>query len=289
MIRKSFEKRATAVTLAAVLAFGGVTAGCSNKGSAQKGDGALNSGATTEASTEMLAENPTQEQTAATQAPTSATTQAPTEAPTPEPTSAPTQAAAKPQERDEKDLGVSARGYSIKVVRGITYVNGILIANKTYALPSTYAPGGLDRTVQEAFNKMKGDAAKEGLTLWIASGYRSYDYQKNLYNRYVASDGQAKADTYSARAGHSEHQTGLCFDLNQVNDTFANTPESAWVNANAHKYGFIVRYPKGKESITGYKYEPWHLRYLGVELATSVYNSGLCLEEYLGITSVYQN
>ena len=278
MVKKSFKNRMTAAALAAILAFGGVLAGCSNKGAAAKGGDVSNSGLTgvsTAVSTEPAEEQPTQ---AATQAPTTA------------PTTAPTQAQTKAQEGNEtKDLGVSARGYSIKVVKGITYVNGILIANKTYALPSNYAPGGLDNTVQTAFNKMKEDAAKEGLTLWIASGYRSYDYQKNLYNRYVARDGQAKADTYSARAGHSEHQTGLCFDLNQVNDTFANTPESAWVNAHAHEYGFIVRYPKEKESITGYKYEPWHLRYLGVDLATSVYNSGLCLEEYLGITSVYQD
>ena len=141
MIRKLFERRAAAVTLAAVMAFGGVIAGCSNKGTAEKGDGALNQRVTTEASTEILTEHLTQEQTKATQAPTEASTEAPTSAPT----AAPTQAQ---EDNETKDLGVSARGYSIKVVKGITYVNGILIANKTYALPSTYAPGGLDRTVQ---------------------------------------------------------------------------------------------------------------------------------------------
>lgn len=279
MIGKLIRRRMTAAGLAAVLTLVSVLAGCSNKGTAAKGGEASNSGGTM-ASTSAEAGPSTNEPTDATQPPTEAQIQAPTAAPA---------APEKPQESYEKDLGVSARGYSIKIVKGITYVNGILIANKTYALPSTYAPGALDKTVLAAFEKMKEDAAKEGLTLWIASGYRSYDYQKNLYNRYVARDGQAKADTYSARAGHSEHQTGLCFDLNQVNDTFANTPESAWVNTHAHEYGFIVRYPKEKESITGYKYEPWHLRYLGVDLATSVYNSGLCLEEYLGITSVYQD
>lgn len=277
MIGKIFKKRMTAVALTAVLAFGGVFAGCNNKGKASKGEETSSSDVTME-STSVADEPTTNEPTESTQAVTQA------------PTNPPTQAATKPQDSAEtKDLGVSAKGYSIKMVKGITYVNGILIANKTYALPSTYAPGGLDKTVSAAFEKMKADAAKEGLTLWIASGYRSYDYQKNLYNNYVKRDGKEKADTYSARAGHSEHQTGLCFDLNQVNDSFAATPESAWVNEHAHEYGFIIRYPKGKENITGYKYEPWHLRYLGVDLATSVHNSGLCLEEYFGITSVYQD
>lgn len=282
MIRRLLKKRMASAALVAVLALGSVLAGCNNnKGAAAKGG---------DVSTSEITKEETMNATTASVAEQTEATQAPTNPPTAAPTQAATNPVTKPQESTEtKDLGVSAKGYSIKVVKGITYVNGILIANKTYALPSSYAPGGLDKTVSAAFNKMKEDAAKEGLKLWIASGYRSYDYQKNLYNKYVARDGQAKADTYSARAGHSEHQTGLCFDLNQVNDTFASTPESAWVNAHAHEYGFIVRYPKEKESITGYKYEPWHLRYLGVDLATSVYNSGLCLEEYLGITSVYQD
>ncbi len=282
MAGRLFKKRIAAASMVVVMAFGSVLTGCnSGKGAASKGGDNAALKETMESATVALHEPLTIEQTKATEPPTKAAQP---------PTNAPTQVATKPQGGSEtKDIGVSARGYSIKVVKGITYVNGILIANKTYALPSSYAPGGLDKTVSEAFNKMKEDAAKEGLKLWIASGYRSYDYQKNLYNKYVKRDGKAKADTYSARAGHSEHQTGLCFDLNQVNDTFASTPESAWVNAHAHEYGFIIRYPKEKENITGYKYEPWHLRYLGVDLATSVHNSGLCLEEYLGITSVYQD
>ena len=134
---------------------------------------------------------------------------------------------------------------------------------------------------------MKSAAANEGLSIYISSGFRSYSSQVQIYNNFVNSYGQSSADTFSARPGHSEHQSGLCFDLNSIDDSFAYTPESAWVNQNAHKYGFIIRYPKGKDSITGYQYEPWHIRYLGVDLATSVYNSGLCLEEYLGITSSY--
>src|SRR5699024_5056985 len=100
-------------------------------------------------------------------------------------------------------------------------------------------------------------------------------------------DGAEMADTYSARPGHSEHQTGLAFDLNEISDAFAGTPEAEWLAEHAHEYGFIIRYPADKEDITGYSYEPWHVRYLGKEIAEKVYESGLCLEEYLGIDSVY--
>lgn len=175
---------------------------------------------------------------------------------------------------------------SIEVIDGVTYVNGILIANKTYSLPPDYAPG-VNIEAEQAFQTMKQAAIKEGLNIYISSSFRSYQYQEKLYNKYVARDGKEKADTYSARPGHSEHQTGLAFDLNTIDDSFANTPEAKWVAEHAHEYGFIVRYPADKTEITGFKYEPWHIRYLGVETATKVYQSGLCLEEYLDITSVY--
>lgn len=169
-----------------------------------------------------------------------------------------------------------------------TYINGILIVNKTYPLPESYAPGTLTSETQAAFEHMQSAAWEDGgLNLWVQSGYRSYSYQYDLYNSYLATDDRETVDTYSARPGHSEHQTGLAFDLNTIDDSFAYTDEGKWVAENCYKYGFIVRYPKEKEALTGYKYEPWHLRYLGVELATDVYNSGLCLEEYLGITSEY--
>ena len=177
----------------------------------------------------------------------------------------------------------------ITTVDGITYVNGILIANKTYALPSTYNPGGLTSETLAAFNEMKAAAyAEKGLSLTVCSGFRSYSYQATIYNNYVARDGKAKADTYSARPGHSEHQTGLAADINYAGDWFNTTPEAAWLAANCWKYGFIIRYPQGKQDITGYKYESWHVRYLGRELAKMVYDSGLTLEEYLGIDSSYK-
>ena len=171
-------------------------------------------------------------------------------------------------------------------IDGRTYIDGILIANKSYSLPSTYDPG-IDATTMKQFGILSSDASKDGLDIYLSSGYRSYSVQQGIYNNYVSWYGKAVADTFSARAGHSEHQTGLAIDVNTIDDSFAGTPEAIWLENNAHKYGFIIRYPKGKESITGYKYEPWHIRYLGVEKATEVYNSGLTLEEYLGIDSYY--
>ncbi|MBE6563232.1 MAG: D-alanyl-D-alanine carboxypeptidase [Ruminococcaceae bacterium] len=169
---------------------------------------------------------------------------------------------------------------------GLTYIGGILIANKTYALPADYNPG-VDGTAYAALMQMFEAAKAEGVGYWIASGFRSYDRQNRIYNNYVAQDGKAAADRYSARPGHSEHQTGLAFDLNYLTQAFGQSREGLWLAENCHKYGFIIRYPEGKEHITGYMYEPWHVRYIGVDMATAVYESGLCLEEYLGITSVY--
>ena len=182
----------------------------------------------------------------------------------------------------------TSKGFKGEVIDGVTYIDGVLIANKTYSLPSDYG-NGLTSATQSAFDKMNADAKSLGLSLWIASGYRSYWTQNTLYNNYVASDGKEEADTYSARPGYSEHQTGLAFDLNSVEDSFANTDEGKWVKDNCYRYGLIIRYPKGKESITGYIYEPWHLRYVGVDLATKLYNDGdwITLEEYFGIDSKY--
>lgn len=116
------------------------------------------------------------------------------------------------------------------------------------------------------------------------SGYRSYGFQAQIYQGYVAAQGQAQADTFSARPGHSEHQAGLAFDLRYGNGTLVTGGEEAgWIATNAHNYGFIVRYQSGKEHITGYSPEPWHLRYIG-EQATAIYQSGLTLEEYLGVS-----
>ena len=175
----------------------------------------------------------------------------------------------------------------IETIDGLTYVNGILIANKTYLLPADYAPGRILPEAQTAFDTMRAAAKEEGLTLKIVSGYRSYQKQDKVYHNYAARDGAALADRYSARAGSSEHQTGYAMDINSVRQSFAETKEGKWLAAHCAEYGFILRYPKDKEAETGFMYEPWHIRYLGVELAQKITESGLCLEEYLGITSVY--
>ena len=179
--------------------------------------------------------------------------------------------------------------YNYEKIDGITYINGILIANKSFDLPSTYNPGGILPEAQAAFNEMQAAALKDGLRLDICSGFRSYSYQETLYNSYVARDGKAAADTYSARPGHSEHQTGLAMDINMAGSAFDNTPEAKWLEAHCAEYGFIIRYPKGKQDITGYKYESWHVRYLGKQLAREVTDSGLTLEEFLCIGSSYKN
>ena len=138
---------------------------------------------------------------------------------------------------------------------------------------------------------MQADAQSIGLNIYISSGYRPYLYQEKLYQNYCLKHTQEEADKFSARPGHSEHQTGLSFDLNTINDNFITTPEGKWINTQAYLYGFIIRYPKNKETETGYKYEPWHLRYVGQTLATKLYNNGTwqTLEDYYGLESTYQN
>lgn len=162
-------------------------------------------------------------------------------------------------------------------------VNGILVVNKKHSLPSNYVPGE-NIEAKSQFLKLIADMKANGLQVSDSySGFRSYEYQNSLYWNYVNSYGQQQADTFSARAGYSEHQTGLAFDLMQPNGALLQSyNESVWLANNAHRYGFIVRYPYGKEAITGYVAEPWHIRYVG-DQATAIYQSGLCLEEYLGI------
>ncbi len=174
----------------------------------------------------------------------------------------------------------------IEVIDGVTYINGILIVNKTYGLPEWFDPG-VDPVAQAKLEEMYAAAADDGITLWTASGYRTYEEQRILYEDYAAVDGYEAADTYSARPGHSEHETGLTFDVNDPSSTFDGTPEAQWLEQHCAEYGFIIRYPQGKEDITGFMYESWHVRYVGEEVAKFVMENGICLEEYFGITSVY--
>ena len=182
---------------------------------------------------------------------------------------------------------VSTTGKKIEQINGMTFVDDVLIVNKTYSLPSDYDPG-TSAAAQNAFDEMAAAAMNDGIYLFVNSGYRSYQEQETLYNNYAWQRGTDEADKVSSRPGHSEHQTGLTFDVNSTEFSFGDTQEAKWLAAHCAEYGFIIRYPQGKEDITGYSYEPWHIRYLGVEKAKEVADSGLCLEEYLGVTSDYK-
>lgn len=183
----------------------------------------------------------------------------------------------------------TSKGYEGIILDNITYIEGFIIANKTYSVPKDYGTG-LENETQEAFNKLVAAAKLDGININIQSGFRSYDTQSRIYNRHVTTYSQAEADTYSARPGHSEHQTGTAMDLNWINEKLEERADGKWLFANAYKYGFILRYPKGKDNETGYMYEPWHYRYVGPELAQKLYNNGdwITLESYFGITSIYQ-
>ncbi|WP_438313301.1 M15 family metallopeptidase [Sporosarcina sp. FA9] len=168
-----------------------------------------------------------------------------------------------------------------------TYIKNVLIANKTYPLPATFAPGE-SKEAREMFDKMAAEAALSGYKLTAFSTYRSFEYQTGLYKRYADKEGPEKADQYSARPGYSEHQTGLAFDIGEVNQEkiwltaeFGESSAGKWLAENAHRYGFIMRYPLGKENITGYMYESWHFRYVGESIASEIYATKGTLEEYL--------
>lgn len=200
----------------------------------------------------------------------------------------------------------SSKGYDIYTIDGVTYVDGLLIVNKTYALPDGFEPANthsstsgvtkhcascINNVAYEAWNAMKADALAVGINLWIQSGYRPYELQEKLYNGYVERSGKEEADTFSARPGYSEHQTGQCFDINNPSRNFNGTKEAKWIAENCYKYGYIIRYPEGKTNETGYMYESWHVRYVGTDLSYKLYNNGdwITLEDYYGLTSTYQN
>lgn len=170
------------------------------------------------------------------------------------------------------------------VKNGATYVGGIVIANKAITLPPEFgshlAYDSAEPEVREALQKMN---AESPYNYTVVSGYRDYWSQQAIFQRYCDRDGYEEAVTYSAKQGHSEHQTGYTMDLDSLYESYADTPEGKWLAANCWKYGFIIRYPKGKEDITGYTYEPWHVRWIGTSTAKLVYDSGLTLEEFLNV------
>ena len=167
------------------------------------------------------------------------------------------------------------------LVNKYNYVNKNYNAKLT-KLKKGYGSGSLNKEAANYFYKMVDAAKDDNIKLKSVSAYRSYNNQKSLYKSYVKRDGVKKADTYSARAGSSEHQTGLAVDINTASSraNFQNTKEYKWLINNSYKYGFIERYPKGKTNITGYKYEPWHYRYVGIEAASIIHEKGITFEEY---------
>jgi len=173
-----------------------------------------------------------------------------------------------------------------------------VLVNKYNQLPEDFVPelkalprkyGGLSMTPEaaDAFVAMAEAAKADGFSLWVVSGYRSYSRQKTLYRNYRNSYGTATADTFSARPGFSEHQTGLAADVNtaSIRAHFERTDTYRWLLEHCWDYGFILRYPEGKEDITGYRFEPWHYRYVGVETAQAVRDSGLTYDEYVAQVS----
>ena len=181
----------------------------------------------------------------------------------------------------------------------------LVLVNKQYKLPSSYAPKDLVKASKSGIRrgenyylrnivipdltKMVNDAKSEGVDLCIVSGYRSYQTQIDTYNYWLKMNNgnTSLVDTFSARAGHSQHQLGTVIDFStneigdKLGDEFSNTKASKWLSQNAYKYGFVISYPKGYENITGYKHESWHYRYIGVENAKSMLNSREILELYL--------
>ncbi|GAX89180.1 peptidase M15 [Effusibacillus lacus] len=179
-----------------------------------------------------------------------------------------------------------------------------VLVNKQNKLPANYTPSDLvepnvpfifkekeerrlmRKEAAKALEELFNAARKDGIDLAGVSGYRSFDSQKSLFTYYISVQGEETARQYSAEPGHSEHQTGLAMDVSDTKgtcaaeDCFADTPHAKWLDKHAPEYGFIIRYPKGKEAITGYNYEPWHIRYVGTDIARTIQREGITLEEY---------
>lgn len=197
-----------------------------------------------------------------------------------------------------KDIDLSQNNFykNIKLIENPD--ENLVLVNKNNQLKSSYVPNDLEsislrfanadkymkKEAKENFEKLSYEASLLGYRIVAVSAYRDYNYQQELFNYYVENKGLAYALDCSAKPGHSEHQTGLAVDVegsNQDYDNFEKTQEFTWMKENAHKYGFILRYPKGKENITGFKYEPWHYRYVGKDIAEYIYKNKLTLEEYI--------
>lgn len=176
------------------------------------------------------------------------------------------------------------RNYKRNTCNTVT-IDNIVVVNKYLCVDSSYNPGGLTFQTTQAYNLMVADALKQGITLTILSDFRTYEYQETVFNSYVDNVGLTETMKLSAIPGYSEHQLGEAIDFGGVNGCsfnacFKDTPEGLWLFEHAFEYGFILRYPMQKEDVTGYEFEPWHYRYVGVEFAKQLTDSGLTVEEY---------
>ena len=202
--------------------------------------------------------------------------------------------------KDERNL--EADGINIEVKEINAEEKEVMLVNKSFSLSRNYVPKNLvqpdiiyldsvegeekflEKDTAIAIEKLFYEAKMENIKLYATSGYRSYELQKEIYNNRVKSQGKVMADKYVARPGESEHQTGLALDItNEIRSFTGDTKEANWLENNSYKLGFIVRYPEDKEYITGYNYEPWHLRYVGLEIAKQIHEREIVLEEYLNI------
>lgn len=197
-----------------------------------------------------------------------------------------------------KDVNMDLDKEPYEDMKKATNLNNInILVNKHNYLTEDYVPENLENInssyalsnmkmvseAKNAFENLSKDAAKQNLKVIAMSTYRSYEYQVDLYNRYVKTDGKEAADTYSGRPGNSEHQTGLAVDVYNVKETYTNfekTKEYTWMQDNAYKYGFILRFPNDKENETGYEFESWHYRYVGLEAAKYIKEHNISFEEY---------
>ncbi len=166
--------------------------------------------------------------------------------------------------------------------------NDLVIPNIKFSFREKHEKKYMKREAAKALEELFGQAYEKGIHIFALSGYRSYDTQKWIFENKANKTGEKKANELIARPGESEHQTGLAMDLTSqsvqfdLKEEFGDTKEGRWVGNNAHKFGFIIRYPKNKMSITGHGYEPWHIRYVGKKAAKEIYNKDITLEEYLG-------
>lgn len=211
--------------------------------------------------------------------PTVSTTRTPTASPTPTPTPTPTYDIVDP-------ASITVVANKHRPLNPLDYEPGDLV------VPSAIAnPNGRQLRAEAAahVDQLATDASAAGIYLTVLSGYRSYATQEQTYNNFVARDGEERANQYSAKPGHSEHQTGFAIDFDDgqgcaLYTCFADTAAGQWLAANAWQFGFILRYPLGSEAITGYEFEPWHYRYVGVEVSTAMHNKGIAtLEEFFGL------